>query len=247
MTRRHTTPDDAIEDLKRQLAELRATNRQLTDFACSVAHDLRNPLTQILCSAGLFSTLPAIATNPVAIQLANQLLAGAKKMQVLVDDYLAFFKTERHALRRQPVSLDALVELVRHELQPLTADRKVRWKVSPLPNVEGDPTMLRQAILNILSNALKFTRPRSEAVIEIGARSEPGESVIHFRDNGIGFDSSGAAALFHKFQRLHADQGFEGVGVGLVIVHHIAQRHGGKVWAEGEPNKGATFYLSLPA
>ena len=247
MTRRHTTPQDSIEDLKRQVAELRATKRQLTDFACSVAHDLRTPLTQVLCAAGLFNTLPAIVGNPVALQLSNQLLAGAKQMQVLIDDYLAFFKAERHALRRQTVSLDALVELVRHELQPSTAERKVRWEVSPLPDVEGDPTMLRQAILNLLSNALKFTRPRPEAVIEIGARSEPGQSVIYFRDNGIGFDSDAAAGLFQKFQRLHHDKGFEGVGIGLVIVHHILQRHGGKVWAEGEPDKGATFYLSLPA
>ena len=245
MMQRHCSCDDTLAALKRRLAELRAANHQLTDSASAVAHELGEPLTRILSVAGLLTTLPVITANPVALDMASQLLAGARKMQTLIDDYLAFFKAGRDELELQPVSLELLIELVRHELEPLAAGRQVRWQVGPLPEVQAEPSMLHQALLNLLSNALKFTRSRPEAIIEIGVQSHPKELVLYIRDNGIGFDSNAAANLFHKFQRLHPD--IEGAGIGLVVVHHILRRHGGRVWAEGQVGKGATFYLTLPA
>jgi signal transduction histidine kinase len=240
----HTSSDDTLSVLKRRLAELRSANHLLTDSASIVAQALSDPLTRILSVGGLLITLPTITTNPVALDMASQLLAGARKMQTLVDDYLAFFKAGRGELELQPVSLELLIELVRHELEPLAAGRKVRWHVGALPEVQGEPAMLHQVFLNLLGNALKFTRTRAEAVIEIGVQQHPKHMLVYIRDNGIGFDAEAAANLFHKFQRLHPD--FEGAGVGLVVVNHILRRHGGHVWAEGVPGKGATFYIALP-
>jgi len=245
MMQRHSSCDDTLAALKRRLEELRSANHELINSASSLARDLGDPLTRILSVAGLLSTLPTITANPVALDMAAQLLGGARKMQTLIDDYLAFFRAGRNELKLRPVSLELLIELVRHELEPLTAGRTVRWQIGPLPQVQGDPSMLYQAFLNLLSNALKFTRDRAEAVIEIGVQPDPKELILYVRDNGIGFDSDAAANLFHKFQRLYPD--FEGAGIGLVIVHHVLHRHGGRVWAEGAPGKGATFYVAWPA
>ncbi len=247
MIPRHPNPQDTVAALNRRLADLRSINRELVESARCVAQDLQNPLTRILCVAGLLRSQPAITGNPVARDMAEQLLAGAAKMQTLINDYLAFFKAGRHELRVQPISLERLLQLVRHELEPLAAGRNVHWQISPLPEIEGDASMLHQALLNLLSNSLKFTRARPQAVIEIGLQAHPAETILYVRDNGIGFDVQVAANLFHQFQRFHRDQGFEGTGVGLVIVHHIVQRHGGRAWAEGVPGKGATFFIALPS
>ena len=245
MMQRHSSCDDTLAGLKRQLAELQRINHELTASASAVARDLSEPLTRILSVAGLLTTLPTITSNPVALDMANQLLAGARKMQNLIEHYLAFFRAGCDELKLQPVSLDLLMELVRHELEPLTAGRKVRWQIGPLREVQGDPSMLHQALLNLLSNSLKFTRSRTEAVIEVGVQPDPQEVIVYVKDNGIGFNPEAADHLFHKFQRLRPD--FEGAGIGLVIVQHILSRHGGRVWAEGRPGKGATFYFALPA
>ena len=129
----------------------------------------------------------------------------------------------------------------------MSAGRKVAWQIAPLPEVEGDPSMLRQVILNLLSNSLKYTRKCPEACIEIGVRSDDGQPVVFIRDNGIGFDLESARNLFQKFGRLHSDNAFEGTGIGLVIVKYIIQRHHGRVWAEAIPSGGATFCFTLPA
>jgi signal transduction histidine kinase len=164
----------------------------------------------------------------------------------LVEDYLAFSRSGPKELKRQRVSLENAVELARHELESAAAGRVVTWVIHPLPSVEGDASMLRQAFLNLLSNSLKFSRTRSETRIEVGVESDAPELVLFVRDNGIGFESSLAAELFNKFHRGDGADGFEGTGVGLTIVQHIIQRHGGRVWAEGLPDKGATFYVAFP-
>lgn len=232
--------------LQRQLGELESSHRDLAEHACSVASELRKPLHHILSESQLLTLLPVITANPLCTDMASRMCACAKQMQRLVEDYLSFFHSERQEVRTARLSLESLVQLVRHELEPLAANRQVNWKIHSLPEVEADGPMLRQAILNLLSNALKYTRKCSETSIEVGARISPNEVTVYVRDNGIGFDSQSAPHLFRKFVRLHQDAAFEGAGIGLVIVQHIIHRHGGKVYAEATPDRGATFYFTLP-
>jgi light-regulated signal transduction histidine kinase (bacteriophytochrome) len=245
-----TVPGDESENdggsLETRLNELKSANRELTDFADSIALGLRTPLGQILKSAGHLSTLPAITTNPVFLDIAEKVLIGAKQMQRLIDDYLSFTNAERDAIYRSRVSLESLVQLVRHELEPISAGRKVTWRIAPLPEVEADVSMLRQVLVNLLSNSLKFTSKCPEAVIEIGVQPDSDEHIVYIRDNGVGFDLDSARNLFQKFVRLQEDGTIPGVGVGLVVVKHIIRRHHGRVWAEGTPGGGATFYFTLP-
>ena len=228
------------------ITQLQSANRELAESACDLAQELRTPLAQILSLAEMFASLPAVMSNPVALDMAARVLGGARQIHRLIDDYLRFCNSERQAIRRSRVSIEDLVQLARHELEPLAVGRKVIWHIGPLQEVEGDASMLQQVVLNLLSNALKFTRKRAEAVIEVGARSFPGEVVFHVRDNGIGFETESGTRLFRKFERLHNERIFEGSGVGLVIVQHIIQRHGGRVWAESTREGGATFFFALP-
>jgi light-regulated signal transduction histidine kinase (bacteriophytochrome) len=244
------TFDEAENDtssLEDRQNELKSVNRELTDFADSVARGLRTPLSQILKSAEHLSNVPAITTNPVSRNITENILIGAKQMQRLIDDYLSFANAQRDAIYRTRVSLESLVQLVRHELEPTAAGRKITWRMAPLPEVEADVSMLRQVFVNLLSNSLKYTSNRAEAVIEIGVLPDPNEHIVFIRDNGIGFDLESARNLFQKFVRLQGDGTIPGVGVGLVVVKHVIRRHLGRVWAEGTPGGGATFYFTLPA
>jgi len=238
--------ENAAGVLENRLSELKGANRELTDFADSVARGLRTPLSQILESAGHLSKLPAITTNPVSLSITENILIGAQQMQRLIDDYLSFANAERDAIYRTRTSLEALIQLVRHELEPMFVGRKVMWRIAPLPEVEADVSMLRQVLVNLLSNSLKYTSKSPEAVIEIGVQPDPNEHIVFIRDNGIGFDLDSATNLFQKFVRLQENGTVPGVGVGLVVVKHIIRRHRGRVWAEGTPDGGATFYFTLP-
>jgi light-regulated signal transduction histidine kinase (bacteriophytochrome) len=237
---------DTFQALECRLKDLRRTNHDLTDLADSVARDFRTPLGRILAATEHFATLSAVTANPVCLDLARKILADARRMAHLIDDYLCFVNSERQSVQRARVSLESLIQLVRHELEPMCAGRKVTWQISPLPEVEGDPRMLRQVICNLLSNALKYSRKTPETVIEIGVRPHPEEVIICVRDNGVGFDVEAGRKLFKKFGRLHNDAAFEGKGIGLVIVKYIIERHHGRVWAESSPEGGATFCFSLP-
>ena len=233
--------------LEQQIVGLQGNHRLLTDFADSVARGLRAPLRQITTTVKHLSALAPVAMNPVPLDMAGKILAGADQMQRLIENYLSFANAERHAIHRTRISLESLLQLIRHELEPMTAGRKVTWRIGELPEVEADVSMLRQVLLNLLSNSLKYTYKCPEPVIEIGAKPAPGEHILFIRDNGVGFDLEAAQTLFRKFVRLHENGIVPGVGVGLVIVKHIIQRHRGKVWAEGTPGGGATFYFTLPA
>ena len=168
-------------------------------------------------------------------------------MNQLIDDLLAFSRIGRAELHRRRVDLTGLVQTARQDLAAETAGRVIEWAVHPLPAVQADPSLLRQAVVNLVSNALKFTASREPARIEIGSSSiDPGKTVIYVRDNGVGFDPRYAGKLFGVFQRLHNGRDFEGTGIGLANVRQIIRRHGGRVWAEGKPGEGATFYFSLP-
>lgn len=248
---RKVSPDQSREEcvgfLQRQFKELQQANRDLAGFADSIARGLRAPLGQILSAGEDLGALPPVILNPVSLNMAGNIVTGAEQMRRLIDDYLSFANAERHTTQLSRVSLESLVQLVRHEMEPMSAGRKVDWRIGPLPEVEADASMLRQVLVNLLSNSLKYTQKCPESVIEIGARREPGEHVIFIRDNGIGFDLESARKLFQKFERLHYNDTYPGAGVGLLIVKYIIQRHQGKVWAEGVPEGGATFCFTLPA
>ncbi|MGH8590734.1 MAG: sensor histidine kinase, partial [Gammaproteobacteria bacterium] len=171
---------------------------------------------------------------------------AVKQMDTLIDDLLTFSRLGRAELRHGPVRLKDLVDEVRRILDPEIAGRAVVWAIGELPEVQGDPQLLRLVLQNLIGNALKYTRTRPEARIEIGARREDAETVCSIRDNGVGFDMRYVERLFGVFQRLHASAEFEGTGIGLASVKRIVCRHGGRVWAEGEVDRGACFSFVLP-
>ena len=169
-------------------------------------------------------------------------------MGKLIDDLLQFSRMGRTELRQHRLELTGLVAECIQQLKPEINGRNILWQQNPLPAVRADPALLFQVLINLLSNAIKYTRPRDPATIEIGCASGPGqETVIYVRDNGAGFDMRYSDKLFGVFQRLHTDEEFEGTGIGLASVRRIIARHGGRTWAEGKVNEGATFYFSLPS
>lgn len=168
-------------------------------------------------------------------------------MRNLIDDLLAFSRTERSEVKKTKVDLGVLIEETLEDFREETKDRSIAWTIHPLPVVQADRALLRLALGNLISNAVKFTGHRAEARIEMGCAPSPDcKKVIYIRDNGAGFDSGGSDKLFAVFQRLHTQEQFQGTGVGLANVQSIIRRHGGQVWAEGRINAGATFYFSIP-
>ena len=168
-------------------------------------------------------------------------------MGMLIDDLLNLAQVGRKQLSMEVTGLNSLVEEVRTDLNRANPDRLIEWKIEALPFVECDPALMKQVFANLLSNAVKFTRPRQPAVIELGVTSQDGARAVFVRDNGVGFSMKYANKLFGVFQRLHRAEDFEGTGVGLATVQRIIRKHGGRVWAEAELNKGATFYFTLKA
>jgi light-regulated signal transduction histidine kinase (bacteriophytochrome) len=185
--------------------------------------------------------------DPGAQHYLDRIQAGTQKMGQLVDELLNLAKVGRHAIGRQATSLNALVDEVVAILEPDLQGREVQWVIAELPLVECDPILVKQIFQNLLANALKFTRTRSPAIIQISRQenAEAGQTVFMVRDNGIGFDMKYVDKLFGVFQRLHRPEDFEGTGIGLATVQRIVQKHGGRVWAEGEVDKGAAFYFTL--
>jgi signal transduction histidine kinase len=171
---------------------------------------------------------------------------ASEQMGRLIDDLLNFSRMGRAPMQEEVVALNRLLAEVRREIEPEARGRSIEWVVGALPAVRADSAMVKQVLTNLLSNAVKYTRPRQEARIEVGSETVNGEVLVHVTDNGVGFDERYASKLFGVFQRLHRQDEFEGTGIGLANVRRVVLRHGGRVWARGELNKGATFSFTLP-
>ncbi|MGE5262036.1 MAG: PAS domain S-box protein [Acidobacteriota bacterium] len=231
-------------DLERRSTELAATNRELESFSYSVSHDLRTPLTSI-------ESLAHLALEDYGTQLSEQvhevlslIQANAQATTTLVEDLLRFSRTSRLPLNKQPVEMSEMVSQVLNELRATPIDR-LGLVVGELNAANADPILIKQVWTNLLSNAIKYTRSRDKARIEIGMERHDGQEVYFVKDNGVGFDMAQADKLFGVFQRLHSEEEYEGTGVGLAIVERIIRRHGGRVWAEAEVDRGATFFFTL--
>jgi PAS domain S-box-containing protein len=236
---------DLSQRVQDRTAELEAAITELEAFNYSVSHDLRTPLRHIKGFARLLQN-SARRLDRESRNHLKTIAESADRMGQLLDGLLAFSRMGRTELRKSDVSLDELVRAAQEELEKDAEGRAVEWVIHPLPQVQGDSVLLRQVFVNLLSNALKFTRTRERARIEIGAQESETEVILFVRDNGVGFDMSYADKLFGVFQRLHSTDEFEGTGIGLANVRRIVQRHGGRTWAEAALDAGATFYWTLP-
>ncbi len=226
--------------------ELQQAVSDLEAFTYSVSHDLRSPIRTMAGYATLVLEEHGPELTPDATKFVKAIRSGALRLGQLVDDLLEFSRAGRRPLSRWTVDPRPLIEACLHDARAEMSGRSVDIVIGPLPNCYADASLLRQVFHNIISNALKYTRPCRETRIEIGGQIEDGRTVYYVRDNGVGFDMAHADRLFGVFQRLHSDERFEGTGVGLALVHRIVTRHGGSVWATSEPGHGATFYVALP-
>jgi signal transduction histidine kinase len=236
-----------IAELNQRTAQLSAVNKELEAFSYSVSHDLRAPLRHISGFSDLLEKSEGRELDPTRKRYLRLIAESAVKMGDLIDSLLVFSRMGRAEMLHSRVDLNAIVRVAQREAMQADPARKVKWMIEPLPEVAGDPSMLQLVFTNLLANAFKYSRNREDAQIEIGsANGSPSEAVVYVRDNGVGFDMAYADRLFGVFQRLHRAEEFEGTGIGLANVQRIVLRHGGRVWAESEPDKGATFFVALP-
>jgi K+-sensing histidine kinase KdpD len=235
------------QELGKRAAELEASNKELESFTYSVSHDLRAPLRHMVGYSELLQRQASSLLDEKSQRFVRTILDSAKRMGNLIDDLLAFSRIGRAETKKAEVDLEQLVKEVVAEIGQDTKSRDIAWKIGALPLCTGDHSMLRLVIVNLVSNAVKFTSMRAPAEIEVGCvdRNE-NEVEVFVRDNGAGFDMQYANKLFGVFQRLHLPEQFEGTGIGLATVQRIIHRHGGKVRGEGAVDQGATFYFSLP-
>jgi hypothetical protein len=237
------------EDLERRVvertAQLAAANQELEAFSYSVSHDLRAPLRHI---SGFSHTLVedhGAQLQPEARRQLERIQESIQKMARMIDDLLNLSRLDRLHMELRLTSLNLLVDSVRKDLEPEMTGRRIEWRIAPLPSVNCEPGLMQQVFANLLSNAVKYTRRRDHAVIEVGQLIIEGQPALFVRDNGAGFDNKYADRLFGVFQRLHTADEFEGTGVGLATVHRIIRKHGGRIWAKAELDRGATFFVTL--
>ena len=244
--------NDMAAALQRQAAEitertdeLERSNRELEDYASVTSHDLQGPLVTMGMYAGLLER--KLTGDPEAQALATHIRTGSDRMRGLTRDLLAFARLDREVSKADPVDLDETLRDVRDALAGPLRDRGAEVTVSPLPTVRGDAGRLRQVFQNLLTNAIKFTDPDSPPRVEITSTAMPGGMTrISVHDNGIGFAEGQAELIFRPFQRLHSADRYEGSGIGLAVCERVVSQHGGRIWAEGAPGRGATFHLTLP-
>ena len=235
------------EELRRKAREFEAANKELESFSYSVSHDLRAPLRAIDGHARMILRKQGDGFDEKTLQQFNLIRESAKAMDLLIDDLLALSRLGTQALNKTTIGMDLLIEGAWQELKKIHPERNMTLKIDPLPPGWGDRGLMKQVVVNVLSNAVKFTRTKDAALIEAGGYEKDHEAVFYVRDNGIGFDMQFHDKLFGVFQRLHRADEYEGTGIGLSLVQRIVHRHGGRVWAEGKTGEGATFYFTLPA
>jgi PAS domain S-box-containing protein len=237
--------EDLEERVIERTAQLAAANQELEAFTYSVSHDLRAPLRHIGGFSRILIEDFGAAMDPDARRHLQRIQDGTQRMGQLVDELLNLARLGRHAVALQATALNPIIKEVITMLQPEMEARAIDWKINQLPSVKCDPILVKQVFQNLIANALKFTRPRERALIEIGHSQENGQTAIFVRDNGVGFNMKYQDKLFGVFQRLHRAEDFEGTGIGLATVQRIVHKHGGRVWAAAELDKGATFYFTL--
>jgi len=243
----HASRDQLEARVHERTAELMASNQELEAFSYSVSHDLRAPLRHISGFVSMLESHSTAVLDDKGRRYLATIATAASRMGRLIDDLLAFSRMGRAQLTKSSTSLDALVKEARAEVAAAAAGRQIQWMIHPLPEVAADPALLKLALVNLLSNSVKYTGTRPRAQIEVGTvNSNPGETTLFVKDNGVGFDMQYVNKLFGVFQRLHRTEEFDGTGIGLANVRRIIARHGGRVWAEGAVDHGATFYFTLP-
>lgn len=238
--------DELEQRVIERTAELETANKELEAFSYSVSHDLRAPLRAIDGFSRILSDEIGESSPPEIYRYLNVIRDNAQQMGRLIDDLLSFSRLSRQPLKKMKFSPVELIKQVQSTLSSELENRSLTFVITDLPSCDGDPALLKQVWMNLISNAVKFTRKRDSARIEIGAFTQPGEIVYFVKDNGTGFDMRYADKLFGVFQRLHYAEEYEGTGVGLAIVQRIVRRHGGRVWAQSELGQGAAFFFSLP-
>jgi len=239
--------EELARHMSARTAELTETNKELEAFTYSIAHDLRAPLCHVIGFSRILVEEHGARLEPEARQHLDRIHEAARHMGNLVDDLLNLSGVGRKELQRQVTGLNSLVTEALAELKSEIVSREIEWKIGRLPFADCDPGLMKQVFTNLLSNALKYTRPRERAVIEVDQTTVDGQPAVFVRDNGVGFNIKYADKLFGVFQRLHRPEDFEGTGVGLAIVQRIIHKHGGRIWAEAELNKGASLYFTLPS
>jgi len=239
--------EELEQRVRQRTAELEAANHELEAFTYSVSHDLRAPLRHVNGFVRILVDEFHDDLNAQAQHYLDRIEEGARRMGRLVDDLLNLARVGRQHPQPRATALGSVVREVISELGPELAGREIDWRVADLPEVRCDPGLLHVAFTNLLSNAVKYTRPRSRPVIEVGQTTRDGERAFFVKDNGVGFDMKYADKLFGVFQRLHRADEFEGTGVGLATVQRIVHKHGGRIWAEAELDRGAAFYFTLAA
>jgi two-component system, sensor histidine kinase and response regulator len=235
------------QKVRQRTSQLEAVNKELEAFAYSVSHDLRAPLRHIGNYAGFLTQSKTSSLSEKDRDFLGHIVSSTEHMARLIDDLLEFSRMGSSDMRQTSIDPQALLEEIFRRIQPEIQTRNIIWKRNPLPPLHADPALLRQVFINLLLNAVKYSGTRDPAEIEIGCLADsPDEIVIFVRDNGVGFDMEYAGKLFGVFQRLHRQEEFAGTGIGLANVRRIIARHGGRTWAEGKVDGGATFYFSLP-
>jgi PAS domain S-box-containing protein len=235
------------QSVAERTSQLQEANKELQAFSYSVSHDLRAPLRHVLGFVDILQKKAGLSLSEEHLEYLTTISEATKRMGHLIDDLLSFSRVGRAELRKAEVNLDDLIQETLRDFQVETKERNIVWEIHPLPHVRADRALLKMVLVNLMSNAVKFTGVCAEAKIEIGcASNENGETVVFIRDNGAGFNPKYIEKLFGVFQRLHSHDEFEGTGIGLANVQRIIHRHGGRVWAEGVVDGGATFYFSIP-